>query len=69
MRDKRVRRRRITLAVVALWALAMVVPALLMPTPADAKVGGETWMVYAPNHPNYCVPLPYDCYVILVVPD
>jgi hypothetical protein len=64
------RRRRVTLLVVAIWALALVGPALLAPSPADAGIGGtgNGWMTYAPNHPNGCVPLPYDCYVIWVYP-
>jgi hypothetical protein len=55
-----------TLVVVAIWVLAMVLPGLLKPASAAAGEGEEGWMVYTPNHPNACAPMPYDCYVILV---
>lgn len=66
---ERIKRRRLTLVVVAIWALALVVPALMAPTPSEAKAFDVGKMTYAPNHPNYCVPLPYDCYVVIVYPD
>ena len=66
---ERIRRRRLTLVVVAIWALALVVPALMAPTPSEAKAYDIGMMVFTPNHPNYCAPLPYDCYVVIVFPD
>jgi len=55
----------LVLAVMVLGALA---PALLVPSLAEADVQKVGWMVYTPNHPNGCAPLPYDCYVIWVYP-
>jgi len=69
MRKTRTPRPWMTVVVVAIWVLAMVVPALLTPTPSEASVKAAGWMTYAPNHPNGCAPLPYDCYVIWVYPD
>jgi hypothetical protein len=37
--------------------------------PEAPQIGDGQYMTYAPNHPNYCVPLAYDCYVIIVYPD
>ena len=66
---ERIKRRRLTLVVVAIWALALVVPALIVPTPTEAKAYDIGYYTFAPNHPNGCVPLPYDCYVVWVFPD
>jgi len=63
-------KKRIWTAVVAVvWGLALVVTAVIAPTPAEADIGSFNWMVYTPNHPNGCAPLPFDCYVIYVYPD
>lgn len=62
-------RRRWTVFAVAVWVLALGLTTVLAPTPVDAKVTHSGWMVYAPNHPNGCAPMPFDCYVIWVVPD
>lgn len=64
-------RHRWTVVVAAVWVLALVFTSVLVPTPAEAKtemyeVG---WMVYTPNHPNGCAPLPYDCYVVFIYPN
>jgi len=55
-------RNRWTIAVVAVWVLALILTTVMAPAPAEASVGIRGWMTYAPNHPNGCVPLPYDCY-------
>lgn len=65
----RLNRNRWTVAVVAVWVLALVVTTVMAPAPAQAGVGIHGWMTFAPNHPNMCVPLPYDCYFLEVVPD
>jgi hypothetical protein len=62
-------KRRVTLVVAAIWALALVIASVTAPLPADAATHNIGWMVYTPNHPNGCAPLPYDCYVIWVYPD
>lgn len=61
-------RNRWTIAVVAVWVLALALTTVMAPTPAEADVQKVGWMVYTPNHPNGCAPLPYDCYVIWVFP-
>jgi hypothetical protein len=48
--------------------IGALVPALLAPSLAEAETIPYGWMVYTPNHPNGCAPLPYDCYVIFVWP-
>jgi hypothetical protein len=63
------KRRRLTVTVVAIWVLALVLTTAFAPAPAEATVRLEGWMVYTPNHPNGCSPLPYDCYVIWIVSD
>jgi hypothetical protein len=50
-----------------IMVVGALVPALLVPSHAEAGHEG-TWMVYTPNHPGGCAPLPYDCYVIWVYP-
>lgn len=64
-------RHRWTVVVVAVWVLALVFTPVLVPTPAEAKTPtyGAGWMTFSPNHPNGCVPLQYDCYVLMVYPD
>jgi hypothetical protein len=64
-------RHRWTIIVVSVWVLALVFTSALVPTPAEAKTStyGAGWMVYTPNHPNGCAPMPYDCYVLMVYPD
>jgi len=62
-------KRKIGLIVVTLMIVGAIVPALLAPGLAEAAdVYQMGWMVYTPNHPNGCAPLPYDCYVIWVYP-
>jgi hypothetical protein len=63
------KRRRFTVVAVAIWALALVAAGLVAPIPAEAKTFEVGWMTYAPGHPNGCVPLPWDCYVVKVYPD
>jgi hypothetical protein len=53
-------KRKLGILVIAVMIVGAIVPALIQ------KVG---WMVYTPNHPNGCAPLPFDCYVIWVYPD
>jgi len=65
----RLSRHRWTVFAVAVWVLVLGLTTVLGPVPAEAKVEGSAWMVYTPNHPNGCAPLPYDCYTIWVVPD
>ncbi|MCU0304498.1 MAG: hypothetical protein MUC56_10625 [Thermoanaerobaculales bacterium] len=65
----RTKRRRFTIVAVAIWALALVGAGLIAPAPAEASVQKQGWMVYTPNHPSGCAPLPYDCYVIWIYPD
>ena len=57
-------RNRWTIAVVAVWGLALVLTTVLAPAPVQADVGIRGWMTWAPNHPDLCVPIPYDCYVL-----
>ena len=63
-------RRRLGLLFLAVMVLGALAPALLAPNLAEAGPGvqGGTWMVYTPNHPNGCAPLPFDCIVIHVYP-
>lgn len=61
-------RNRWTILVVAVWVVALGMTMVIAPTPAEAKVLKAGWMVYTPNHPGGCAPLPYDCYVIFVTP-
>jgi len=67
---KRLNRHRWTVFAIAVWVLALGLTTVLAPTPSEAKVENWDvgWMVYAPNTPNGCAPLPYDCYVIWVWP-
>jgi hypothetical protein len=52
-----------------IMVVGALVPALLVPSQAEAGRSGEwAWMVYTPNHPSGCAPIPYDCYVIWVYP-
>jgi hypothetical protein len=63
-------KKRLWTAVVAVvWCLALVVTVVVAPTPANAEIQNVGWMVYTPNHPNGCAPLPFDCYVVFVYPD
>ena len=57
-------RRKLGFLVLAVMVLGAIVPALLAPSEAEAGRRTGTWMVYTPNHPIGCAPLPYDCYVI-----
>ena len=59
-------RRKIGFLVLAVMVIGAMVPALLVPSMAEAGRTGD-WMVYTPNHPNGCAPMPFDCYVIRVV--
>ena len=61
-------RRKLGLIVIALMVVGAVVPALLAPDIAEAAdVYQMGWMVYTPNHPNGCAPMPWDCRVIQVL--
>jgi heme/copper-type cytochrome/quinol oxidase subunit 1 len=62
-------RRRWTVFAIAVWVLALGLTTVFAPAPVDAEVHKIGWMVYTPNHPNGCAPLPYDCYVLNVFPD
>ena len=62
-------KRSIGFLVIAVMRVGALVPALLAPSLAEAEVHQIGWMVYTPNHPNGCAPLPYDCYVVFVYPD
>lgn len=65
----RLNRHRWTILVVAVWIVALALTTVMAPAPAEAEVYDIGWMIYTPNHPNSCAPLPYDCYAIFVVPD
>jgi len=65
----KVNRRRWTVLAIAVWVLALGLTTVLAPVPAEAKFDAVGWMVYSPNHPNACSPMPFDCYVVMVVPD
>ena len=57
------------LLAIAVMIVGAMVPALLAPGVAEAAdVYQMGWMVFTPNHPNGCAPLPYDCYVVWVYP-
>jgi hypothetical protein len=63
-------KRKLGILVLAVMVLGAVVPALLVPSMAEAGYSGQyRWMVYTPNHPNGCAPLPFDCMVIWVYPE
>jgi hypothetical protein len=62
----RSRQRRWTIAIIAIWVITLGLSLSLAPTPAEATAEKLGWMVYTPNHPDACAPLPYDCYVIRV---
>lgn len=63
-------KRKIGLLVLAVMVVGALLPAVLAPVLVEASdtyhIG---WMVYTPNHPNGCAPLPYDCYVVFVYPE
>ncbi|MBD3853343.1 MAG: hypothetical protein IFJ96_01065 [Acidobacteria bacterium] len=61
-------KRKLGVFVLAIMIIGALVPALLAPSLAEAESIPYGWMVYTPNHPNGCAPLPYDCYVIFVWP-
>ena len=65
----RMKHPRWTLLAIAIWVLALGLTTVFAPVPADAGIQEVGWMVYTPNHPNGCAPLPYDCYTIWVFPD
>jgi hypothetical protein len=62
-------KRKVGLLVLGVMVLGALLPALIAPGLADAETMHYGWMVYTPNHPNGCAPLPYDCYVVFVFPD
>jgi hypothetical protein len=62
-------KRKLGLLVIAVMLVGAIVPALIAPSLSEAAVQKVGWMVYTPNHPNGCAPLPFDCYVIWVYPD
>ncbi len=61
-------KRKLGFLVLVVMVLGALAPALLAPDVAEAAGGGGQWMVYTPHHPNGCAPLPFDCYVIWVIP-
>ena len=65
----RLSRHRWTVFAVVVWVLALGLTTVLAPVPSEASVTKYGWMVYSPNHPNACTPMPFDCYVIIVHPD
>lgn len=62
-------KRKLGIFVVAIMVIGALVPALLVPSLVEAETIHYGYMVYTPNHPYGCAPLPYDCYVIFVWPD
>ena len=62
-------RKKLGILVLTVRVLGALAPALLAPSQAEAAKRGGRWMTWAENHPNGCVPLPFDCYVIWVVPE
>jgi hypothetical protein len=62
-------KRKLGFVVIAIMIAGALLPALIAPGVSEAAVQKVGWMVYTPNHPNGCAPLPYDCYVIWVYPD
>lgn len=60
-------KRRLGFLVLAVMVVSALVPALLAPSQAEAKQIDLGWMVYTPNHPNGCAPMPWDCRVIQVL--
>ena len=65
----RLSRHRWTVFAVAVWVLVLGLTTILAPVPSEARAENFGWMVYTPNHPNGCAPMPYDCYTIFVFPD
>jgi hypothetical protein len=65
----RLKRHRWTIGVVALWLVLLGLTTVVAPPPVDASVQQIGWMVYTPNHPNGCAPMPYDCYAVWVFAD
>lgn len=64
----RLNRHRWTVFAVAVWVLALGLTTVIAPAPSEADVTHMGWMVWSPNHPHYCSPLPWDCYVMQVTP-
>ena len=63
-------KRNVGLFVLAVLVIGALVPAMFAPSLAEAEgTVGNLWMVYTPNHPSGCAPLPYDCFVIWVWPE
>ena len=62
-------KRNVGLFVLEVLVIGALVPAMFAPSLAEAEGINYGWMIFADNHPNGCVPLPYDCYVIFVWPD
>jgi hypothetical protein len=62
----RLKRNRLTLFAIAAWVVALGLTTVLAPVPSEAEVVRLGWMTFAPNHPNGCAPLPFDCYVISI---
>jgi hypothetical protein len=65
----KLRRNRWTIVVAVVWVVALALTTVMAPAQAEAEVGVRGWMTYSPNHPNGCVPLPYDCYFIMITSD
>jgi hypothetical protein len=65
----KLKQRRWTFLVVGVWVLALGLTMVMEPAPAEAVYQELGWMVYTPNHPAGCAPLPYDCYVVWIWPD
>jgi hypothetical protein len=62
-------KRTLGLFVLAVLVIGALVPTMFAPSMAEAARPLGQWMVYTPNHPNGCAPLPYDCYMIWVWPE
>jgi hypothetical protein len=62
----KLRRSRLTIVVAAVWLAALALTVAVPAPEAEAKVQDKGWYVWSPNHPEYCSPLAFDCYVIIV---
>ena len=60
-------KKKLGIVVITVMIVGAIVPALIVPDVSAASEAGK-WMIYTPNHPNGCAPLPFDCYVIWVYP-
>ena len=53
-------KKKLGIVVIAVMIVGAIVPALIAPGLSEAAVQEVGWMVYTPNHPNGCAPLPFD---------